>query len=72
LLDLLNATQDIGFLSPMLQREITYRTLRGVGGQRLRAIATAGDQSYRTAKVIEWIRANYSKPLRVEGLAQIA
>ncbi len=72
LLDLLNAAQDIGFLSPMLQREITYRILRGAGGQRLRAIATAGDQSYRTAKVIEWIRANYLKPLRVENLAQIA
>jgi transcriptional regulator GlxA family with amidase domain len=72
LLDLLNATEDIGFLSPMLQREITYRILRGAGGQRLRAIATAGEQSYRTAKVVEWIRANYARPVRVEDLARIA
>jgi AraC-like DNA-binding protein len=72
LLDVLNAPQDISFFSPMIQREIIYRVLRGSGGQRLRAIATAGDQSYRTAKVISWIRANYTKPLRVEDLAQIA
>jgi len=72
LLDLLNAPLDIPFLSPMIQREIIYRILRGVGGQRLRAIATAGDQSYRTAKVIRWIRANYTKTMRVEDLAHIA
>jgi AraC-like DNA-binding protein len=72
LLDLLHTPQDISFFSPMIQSEIIYRVLRGSGGQRLRAIATAGGQSYRTAKVISWIRANYTKPLRVEDLAQIA
>ena len=72
LLGLLNAPQDISFFSPMIGREIIYRVLRGPGGQRLRAIATAGDQSYRTARVISWIRANYTKPLRVEDLAHIA
>ncbi len=72
LLDLLNTPQDIPFLSPMIQREIIYRILRGGGGQRLRAIATAGDQSYRTAKVIAWIRTNYTKTLRVEDLAHVA
>lgn len=72
LLDLLNAPHDIPFFGPMIQREISYRILRGAGGQRLRAIATAGDQSYRTAKVIAWIRANYTKALRVEDLAHIA
>lgn len=72
LLDLLHAPEDIPFLSPMIQREIIYRILRGAGGQRLRAIATAGDQSYRTAKVIAWIKANYTKTIRVEDLAQIA
>src|SRR5437870_6361709 len=49
-----------------------YGILRGPEGARLRAIATLGDQSHRTAKAIAWIRANYAKPLRVEGLAQIA
>jgi AraC-like DNA-binding protein len=72
LIDLLNKPQDIPFLSPLIQREIIYRILRSPEGQRLRAIATVGDQSQRTAKVVAWIRANYSKPLRVEYLASIA
>ncbi len=72
LVDLLNVPQDIPFLSGLIQREIIYRILRGPEGARLRAIATLGDQSHRTAKAIAWVRANYAKPLRVEELARIA
>jgi transcriptional regulator GlxA family with amidase domain len=70
--DLLRTPQDIPFLSGLIQREIIYRILRSAEGGRLRAIATLGDQSHRTAKAIAWIRANYTKPLRVEYLAEIA
>ena len=72
LMDLLNKPQDIPFLSDLIQREIIYRILRGSGGARLRAIATLGDQSHRTAKAIAWVRTNYAKPLRVEDLAKVA
>ncbi len=72
LLDLLDTPQDIPFLSDLIQREIIYRILRGPEGARLRAIATLGDQSHRTAKAIAWIKVNYAKPLRVEDLAQLA
>jgi AraC-like DNA-binding protein len=72
LLDLLNAPEDIPFLSPHIQREILYRILRSPEGQRLRQFATQGDQSHRTARAISWIKVNYAKPLRVEHLAQIA
>lgn len=72
LMNLLNAPRDIPFLSGLIQREIIYRILRGPEGARLRAIATLGDQSHRTAKAIAWVRANYAKPLRVEDLAKIA
>src|SRR5580704_2390261 len=72
LMDLLDAPQDIPFLGGLIQREMIYRILRGPEGARLRAIATLGDQSHRTAKAIAWIKANYAKPLRVEDLAQIA
>jgi AraC-like DNA-binding protein len=72
LVDLLRTPQDIPFLSGLIQREIIYRILRGAEGARLRAIATLGEQSHRTAKAIAWIRANYAKPLRVEDLAEIA
>lgn len=72
LLDLLDTPEDIPFLSNLIQREIVYRLLRGPQGERLRAIATLGDQSHRTAKAIAWLRANYTKPLRVEELADVA
>jgi len=72
LMDLLNSPRDIPFLSRLIQREIVYRILQAPAGARLRAIATLGDQSQRTAKAIAWIRANYAKPLRVEELAQLA
>jgi AraC-like DNA-binding protein len=72
LMDLLDTPDDIPFLGNTIQREIVYRLLRGPQGERLRAIATSGDQSYRTAKAIALLRANFDKPLRVEELAQVA
>ena len=72
LVDLLSTPQDIPFLSGLIQREIVYRILRGAEGARLRAIATQGEQSHRTAKAIAWIRTNFARPLRVEDLAEIA
>jgi AraC-like DNA-binding protein len=72
LVELLDHPQDIPFLSGLIQREIIYRILQAPAGARLRAIATLGDQSQRTAKAIAWIGANYAKPLHVEYLARIA
>ncbi len=72
LVDLLDAPQDIPFLSSLIQREIIYRLLRSPQGKHLRAIATLGEQSYRTAKAVEWLRTNYARPLRVEELAAMA
>ena len=72
LIDLLDTPADIEFLAPLLQREILYRILRGPSGIHLRAIATLGDQSNRTAKAVAWLRANYTRPLRVDDLAGLA
>src|SRR5574337_861252 len=72
LLRLLETPKDIPFLSGLLQREIVYRVLRGREGGRLRAIATVGGQSHRIAKVIAWLKSHFSKPVRVEELAEIA
>ena len=72
LVDLLNAPQDIGFMSGLLQREILYRLLTSPQGRHLRAIATLGEQGQRLSKTVEWLRQNYAKPLRVEELAEMA
>lgn len=60
------------FLNNLVQREIVYRLLRGPQGARLRAMATLGDQSHRTAKAIAWLKANYAKPLHVGEMAEVA
>lgn len=72
LIDLLDTPEDIPFLSHLAQREIVYRILCTPQGARLRAIATSGDLSQRTARAVSWLRDNYTKPLRMEELAEVA
>ena len=72
ILDLLNSPKDIPFVGKLLRREITYRLLQSSQGERLRAIATLGDQNNRSAKVVSWLRANYKKPLNIDDLADFA
>lgn len=72
LIELLDTPEDIPFLSHLIQREIIYRILRTPQGAHLRAIATTGDLSHRTARAIAWLRTNYAKPLHIEELAGIA
>ena len=72
LIDLLDTPEDIPFLEHLIEREIIYRILRTPQGERLRAIATSGNLSQRTAKAIAWLSTNYAKPLRMEELAEIA
>lgn len=72
LIALLDHQEDIPFLADLIQREIIFRLLRSPQGKHLRAIATLGEQTHRTAKAVEWLRMNYAKPLRVEELANMA
>lgn len=72
LLDLLDSPRDIRFLAGLTQWEIVYRLLRSSPGKRLRAIATLGEQSNRTARAVVWFKENFSKALRVDELAAVA
>src|ERR1700733_2023793 len=69
---LLATPEDVPFLSKLLQREIIYRLLQGTQGNRLRSVATLGDQSHKTAKAIAWLRENFEKHLNVDQLATMA
>jgi transcriptional regulator GlxA family with amidase domain len=56
----------------MIVREIYYRLLTGEQGEAVRQIATAGSNMQRIAEVIKQLRIDFTKPLRIEQLAQQA
>jgi AraC-like DNA-binding protein len=72
LVDLLDQKQDIPVLSPVIQREIFYRLLVGEQGAILRQLAVTGTQSQQVARVVLWLKANFSQPLRVDELSEMA
>lgn len=69
LVQLIDEPDAIDILSPMIQREICYRLLTGSQAGRLRQIASAGSQGHRIARAIDWLKANYRLPLRIEDLS---
>ena len=69
LIDLLSEPKDIPILAPIIQREIVYRLLVGDQGARLRQIASAGSQSQQIARAIDWLKGNFTRPLRIDDLA---
>ena len=72
MVELLTTPEDAPFLGKLLQREIIYRLLQGTQGNRLRSVATLGNQSHKTAKAVAWLRENFEKPLNVDKLASMA
>ncbi|WP_321394746.1 AraC family transcriptional regulator [uncultured Desulfuromusa sp.] len=72
LVDLLEEEQDIPILAPVIQREIFYRLLVGDQGARFRQLAAMGTKSQQVSRAISWLKENYSQPLRVDELAEIA
>ncbi len=69
LIDLLDDPKDIPILTPIIEREIFYRLLVSDQGARLRQIASAGSQSQQIARAIDWLKGNFTKPLRIDDLA---
>ena len=72
LIDLLDNTEDIPILAPIIHKEILYRLLISDQGTRLRQIATAGSQSHQIARAIDWLKGNFKQPLLIEDLAEQA
>jgi AraC-like DNA-binding protein len=70
LVALLDSPQDIGPLSPLIMREITYRLLAGPQGTRLRQIASAGAPAYRISRAILWLKSHFTESFSVETLAK--
>lgn len=69
LIGLLQEPAAIPVLAPLIEREIYYRLLTSDQCGRLWQIAAVGSQSHRIARAIEWLRQNFTRPLRIENLA---
>jgi AraC-like DNA-binding protein len=72
LLDLLEHPNDIPALAPLIQQEIFYRLLQGEQGPRLRLITSIGNHGYQISRAIDWLKENFSKPVKIEELAKKA
>jgi len=72
MVDLIDTPRDIPFMGRLLRREVTYRLLQSSQGDRLRAIATLGEQQNRSTRAVAWLRENFKKPLNVDRLADLA
>jgi AraC-like DNA-binding protein len=69
---LLDTPEDIPFLAPMMIREIYYRLLMGEQSNAVWQIATSGSHMQRIADVIKQIKAEFTKTLRMDDLAEQA
>lgn len=70
LTDLLDEPEAIEVLAPLVLREIHYRLLTSDQAGRLRQLTSVGSQSHLVARAIDWLKANYASPLRIEELAE--
>jgi AraC-like DNA-binding protein len=69
LVELLDDAEAIPAVAPLVQREILYRLLVSDQGDRLRQIGAVGSQSHRIGRAIDWLKAHFATPLRIDELA---
>jgi AraC-like DNA-binding protein len=70
LVRLLDRPDEIAAMAPLIEEEILYRILTGPDGPRLLNIAMAESQGHKIARAVGWLRENFSRPLRIEELAE--
>lgn len=69
LVELVDEPGVIPVLAPLIQREIHFRLLMSDQAARIWQIVSIGSQSQRIARAVEWLKANFTEPLRIEELA---
>jgi AraC-like DNA-binding protein len=68
---LVDRPKEAAVLAPMIEREILFRVLQGPQGDMLRQMARAESRLSQVRRAIDWIRAHYAQPFRVEPLADM-
>jgi AraC-like DNA-binding protein len=70
LLRLLDRPEDIPVMAPLIEQEILYRLLTGPFGPRLLQITMTESPGNKISQAIAWLRENFTRPLRLEALAE--
>ena len=69
LIRLLDEPSHIPVLAPLVERELLYRLLMGEQGMRLRHLTLAESQTFKISRAIDYLKRNFTRPLRIETLA---
>lgn len=72
LLELMGQPGDAELIAPLVVDEILIRLLRSPVGLRVAQVGLADSGVYGVAKAVSWLRANFSRPMKVEDLAKLA
>jgi AraC-like DNA-binding protein len=72
LLRLLDRPRDRKALAPLYKREILWRLMTGEQGDIVRQLGLADSSLSHITRAVRWIRENYTRPFRVEEVAQLS
>jgi AraC-like DNA-binding protein len=72
LLRLLDHPRDRRALVPVVKREILWRLMTGERGEVVRQLGLPDSGLSHITRAVRWIRENYTRPFRVEELAQLS
>lgn len=72
LLRLLDRPRDRKALAPLVKREIFWRLMTGEQGDLVRQLGLADSSLSHITRAVRWIRENYTRPFRVEEVAQLS
>jgi AraC-like DNA-binding protein len=72
LMRLLDRPEDRMALAPLFKREILWRLITGEQGDVVRQLGMADSSLTHIRRAVRWIRENYTRPFRVEEVAQLS
>jgi AraC-like DNA-binding protein len=72
LLRLLDRPRDRKALVPLVKREILWWLMTGEQGDVVRQLGVADSSLTHIRRAVRWIRENYTRPFRVEEVAQLS
>jgi AraC-like DNA-binding protein len=72
LLRLLDRPRDRKTLAPLVKREILWRLMTGEQGGTVRQLGLADSSLSHITRAVRWIRENYTRPFRIEEVAELS